>query len=289
MSSIASRLQTGLHSITERLANLIRELPVERRNKDVMGVVVIAPDFYWGQVAAEQLNKQLTIKRSYEEWLEILRSAFRSATNNLDRRIRKADQGFRRWVELSSNWSISPDRKENEKKLWDAAKQFENLLEILASDSNGEIILIPDTNTIVSEPDPTKYKDISGGDNFVFLLLPTVLAELDDLKNFHRNPEFRDKVKKVITRIKGWRNQGPLRDGVTVSRTITVRATANEPDMQHTLTWLDRDNRDDRIIASVLEVQSAHPASRVVLITGDINLSNKADVAQVENAELGLE
>ena len=54
-----------------------------------------------------------------------------------------------------------------------------------------------------------------------------------------------------------------------------------------TLKWLDEDNCDDRIIASVLEVQSSNPTARVVLVTGDINLLNKADVARIESAELG--
>ena len=65
----------------------------------------------------------------------------------------------------------------------------------------------------------------------MFLLLPTVLAELDTLKNNHRNSDFRKKVNKVIARVKGWRTQGTLRNGVTVSGTITVKAVASEPDM----------------------------------------------------------
>ena len=245
----------------------------------------VCPDYYWGQASPEQLNAQLAIKRDYEVWFEIFRSAFRTATNDLNRRIEEADQQFRVWIELSQNWSISPDRTANEKQLRDDAERFVKILAILEVDGAIETILIPDTNTVADEPDPTQYKDIAGDDSFVFLLLPTVLAELDTMKNSHRNPDFRGKVKKAITRIKGWRNQGSLLDGVTVSRTITVRAIANEPDMQCTLTWLDEHNRDDRIIATILEVQAAHPAARVVLITGDVNLLNKADVAQIANAE----
>ena len=147
-------------------------------------------------------------------------------------------------------------------------------------------VLIPDTNAIAGNPDPTQYRTITGDGSFIFLLLPTVLAELDDLKNTHRNPDFREKVNRVITRVKGWRKQGTLRNGVTVDRTITVKAVAIEPDMQDTLPWLDKENRDDRIIASVLEVQSSYPNARVVLITGDVNLSNKADLARIETSEL---
>ena len=286
MPSTVARLQSRLHSLIERLADLIRELPVEWLDRTGGGVVFVCPEYHWGQASPEQLNAQLAIKRDYEEWFEIFRSTFRTATDDLNRRIKKADQRFRQWLELNENWSLRPDPVSNEKNLRDDAERFVKILEILEVGGAVETILIPDTNAIVGKPDPNQYKDIAGDESFVFLLLPTVLAELDTMQNSHRNPDFREKVKRTITRIKGWRNQGSLLDGVTVSRTITVRAVANEPDMQRTLTWLDKDNRDDRIIATVLEVQADHPAARVVLITGDVNLLNKADVAQIESAEL---
>lgn len=284
--SVATRLRSDLSDLTKRLADLIKKLPIEFLDRSSSGVFVIAPDYYWGAATSEQLNHQLAIKRDYEEWFEVFQSVFTKATDDIKGRIEDADSRFRIWIELSSNWSISCDRTLNEKELYDDARQFNELLTILDSNGPSEVILIPDTNAIAGEPAPIKYKCIAGDGTFVFLLLPTVLAELDALKINHRNPDFREKVIKVINRIKGWRNQGNLRDGVTVDRTITVKAIANEPDMAQTLTWLDKENRDDRIIASVLEVQSAYPNARTVLVTGDINLSNKADVARIETAEL---
>ncbi len=287
MPSTAARLQSDLHSITERLADLIRELPVKRFETGGM-VVLLAPDYYWGEATAEQRNTQLAIKRDYEKWFEILRSVFRTPADHLNQKIQEADVEFRKWIELGLNRSIDSDREVTEKRLRDDAERFLKLLKILTAGPVSEIILIPDTNAIVGEPDPTQYKDIAGDDSFVFLLLPTVLAELDELKNNHRkNPDFRKKVNKVITRIKGWCSQGKILDGITVNKTITVRATASEPDMKCTLTWLDEHNRDDRIIATVLEIQSDHPAARVVLITGDVNLSNKADAARIEWVDNG--
>ena len=287
MPSTAARLQSDLHSITERLADLIRELPVKRFETGEM-VVILAPDYYWGEATAEQRNTQLAIKRDYEKWFEILRSVFRTPADHLNQKIQEADVEFRKWIELGQNRSIDSDREVTEKRLRDDAERFLKLLKILTAGPVSEIILIPDTNAIVGEPDPTQYKDIAGDDSFVFLLLPTVLAELDELKNNHRkNPDFRKKVTKVITRIKGWRSQGKLLDGITVNKTIAVRATASEPDMKCTLTWLDEHNCDDRIIATVLAIQSDHPAARVVLITGDVNLSNKADAARIEWVDNG--
>jgi predicted ribonuclease YlaK len=73
---------------------------------------------------------------------------------------------------------------------------------------------------------------------------------------------------------------------VTVDSYIKVSAAYQEPDMDNTLSWLDRDNCDDRIVASVLAVQAEHPNSKVTLVTGDINLQNKADAAFIEVKEI---
>ena len=287
MPSTASRLQLELNAITGRLEDLLKELPIERFENTAPGIVFICPEYHWGQASAEQVKAQLAIKRDYERWFEVFSSVFRIAPDNLSRRIKEADQEFRQWVELNSNWILSSDRVVNEKHLREVAERFEEILAIVKSDGTVETILIPDTNAVINAPDPTAYKAIADADDdrFVFLLLPTVLAELDTLKNSHRNEGFREKVKKAITRIKGWRRQGSLLDGVTVNKNITVKAGAIEPDMEHTLTWLDEHNRDDQIIATVLEAQSAHPAARAILVSGDINLLNKADMVWIETAE----
>lgn len=286
MPSVAARLQSDLDALTDRIADLVRELPVERRNKYGRSVVFIGPGYYLRVATYKQLNAQLAIKRDYEEWVGIFKSIFAKPTDQLNRRIKEADSRVRRWIELKPNWSISHDRAAIEEKLRADVKLFYGMLAILDANGPGATILIPDTNAIIDEPSPIHYKSIASDDTFVFLLLPTVLAELDALKINHRNPDFRKKVNKVIARVKGWRNQGGLREGVTVDRTIKVKAVASEPKMGTTLSWLDENNRDDRIIASVLEVQSTYPNARVVLVTGDINLSNKADVARIETAEL---
>ena len=286
MASTASRLRSDLTCLTQKLVDLVQELPVKRLERFGAGIAIIAPEYYWDELSDEQLNAQLAIKRDYEEWYEVFRSIFANATVNLNKRTKEADKSFRKWVELRSNWSLQPDPKSNEKELRDDANLFMDLLAVIEAGGTMAQVLIPDTNAIADNPDPTQYRAISENDRFTFLLLPTVLAELDSLKNTHRNPAFREKVNKAITRIKGWRRQGQLLNGVTVDKTITVRAVAKEPDMSNTLSWLDKENRDDRIIASVLEVQSSYPNAEVVLISGDINLSNKADLARIETDEL---
>jgi hypothetical protein len=84
---------------------------------------------------------------------------------------------------------------------------------------------------LVERPGPSWYRAIAGQVDFTFVLLPSVLGELDELKIAHKNQAVRDAAKSAINRIKGWRHQGPLVNGVTVDKTITVRAHHVEPDM----------------------------------------------------------
>ena len=56
--------------------------------------------------------------------------------------------------------------------------------------------------------------------------------------------------------------------------------------MEKSLSWLDPNVMDDRIIASALQIQVEHPAANILLVTGDINLQNKADVALIHRKEL---
>jgi len=72
-----------------------------------------------------------------------------------------------------------------------------------------------------------------------------------------------------------------LRTGITIHKTITVKSVAKEPNFEKTLRWLDPKIKDDRIIATVLEIQREYLASKVILITNDINLQNKSEYANI--------
>lgn len=285
-NSIAAKLRSSLNQMTDELSVLIREIPVEYRDCLGGGIPIAAPELYWGERSPKQSSVQLDLKRRFDKWAELLKVVLRGAPEDAIEELLQADEQFRVWLQLESNWSISQNRDQNEQNFRNDVRQLEKMLDVLDANGAAKVVVVPDTNSIVGEPDPTKYRTGIGVTDFTFLLLPTVLSELDELKNHHRNPDFRDKAKRVIDRIKGWRKQGALSTGVTVDHTITVQTIANEPDMSSTLSWLRGDVRDDRIIASVLELQSANPVSRVILVSGDINLQNKADAAMVECVDL---
>jgi hypothetical protein len=267
------------------MARLAATLPVRGFDRDNGDIVFICPEYYWGDVSPEQRARQMELKRSYEPISELLRLLLTGAPDNLVRQLEDADQQFRVWLELESNWSLSRDGSANEAKLRSAGAAVEEILAVFDAVGRAETLVVPDTNSLLGNPDPADYRSVLAADAFVFVLLPTVLGELDRLKIEHRNPDVRDKAKAVITRVKGWRQQGSLSIGVTVDKTIMVRACHSEPDMKRTLSWLDPTVQDDRIIASVIALQAKQPSSRVILVTGDINLQNKADAAMVETAE----
>lgn len=281
----STKLRASLERMTNELVALIKGVPVKQMERSY-DVIVVAPNFYWGEANSKQRSAQLAIKRDFDGWIELLKIAVKGAPEDVMSELETAEESFRTWLELDSNWSLTPHPAQNETKLREDVHKFEQILSMLDANATSGVIIVPDTNAIIKEPDPVTYRTPAATNDFTFLLLPTVLSELDSLKNLHKNPDFRDKAEKVVTRIKGWRKQGSLSGGVTVAGTITVKAAHSEPDMESTLSWLDAGVPDDRIIASLLEIQSANPTCRVVLVTGDINLQNKADAASIEHMEL---
>jgi PIN domain len=243
------------------------------------------PDFYFGERSAEQQANQFKLKREFETLSELLKMLVRGGPEELVNKLQEADNGFRSWLDLDA-WGLTANPAENAKKVKTAAEPICKILDVLDAAGKGEVIVVPETNSLLADAGPTAYRGIAGQKDFVFMLLPTVLGELDKLKIEHRNQDVREKAQKIIQRIKGWRKQGALVDGVTVDKTITVRAVSTEPDFRNSLSWLDPNNNDDRIIASVIVLQAEFPSAQIVLVSGDINLLNKADFALIETAEL---
>ena len=284
--STASRLRIRFSNVAGKLAELVKTLSVRRLNQEGGGIVFIGPDLYFGERSADQKAVQLALKREYDVISELLKLLVSGGPEELVNGFEQADSQFRNWLDLDRTWSVTTNPAENAKKALAVAEPIGRILDVLDAASKNDILVVPDVNSLLADADPVKYRDVAGQDRFVFMLLPTVLGELDKLKIEHRNIDVREKARKIIDRIKGWRNQGALTDGVTVDKSITVKAASREPDMKNSLSWLDPSNNDDRIIASVLSIQVEFPAAQVTLVSADINLLNKADAAMIETAEL---
>lgn len=286
MGRVASvtALSQELDGIGLDLVALIASSPVERFDpRSGFLVVVGAPEYVFKDLGPEQQKLQLSLRRRFAAWFERFDLLFAGAPEPMRKRIETARRMLVAWIEQDRNHSITQNREENAKASRQALAPFRELLALLPATS--EVIVVPDTNALTACPDPVSYSAVAGRDDFTFLLLPTVLGELEAHKISHRDSAYRDKVKAVLRRIRGWFAQGDMNRGVTVAKSITVRARAPEPRMDKTLSWLDREVSDDRILASVLELQVEHPGAAVVLVTGDLNLRNKGAAAMVEWAE----
>ena len=290
MGSTTDRLCIRLTSILDDLAEVIRGVPVQHYDPTMGGfVITVAPDHRFEEPTPAVRAKQMEVKRRYNALADLVRVLFLGAPDALLDQWKSADEDARRWIELERNYKIGTDRNANVIAMREECDAVRKAIMVLDAVGEDGVIVVPDTSSIMEQADPTAYRVIAAADRFTFVLLPTVLGELDAHKSGDSDRR-RELAKKVIKRIGGWRDQARragsvLAEGVTVDKTITVRAEHVEPDVESSLTWLDPEVNDDRIVAAVLSIEAQHPAARVVLVTGDVNLQNKAEAAMIQVAE----
>ncbi len=162
-----------------------------------------------------------------------------------------------------------------------------NTIESYWEASSDDTLAIPDTSAMIGNPDVEdwRFEDTS---HYTIILTPTILSELDDLKdNGRKTQEVRDKAAKIVRKIKEYRRRGSLNEGVViVNGLISLGAVAVEPNMTQTLSWLDPTIPDDRFLATALEVIRGNLGARVFIVTSDINMQNKAEIAGIPFQEV---
>ena len=66
---------------------------------------------------------------------------------------------------------------------------------------------------------------------------------------------------------------------------IFLKTIATEPKMDETVQWLDKEQMDDRLLASCFEVIRDNLGTPILLVTRDMNLENKAELARIPYIE----
>jgi rRNA maturation endonuclease Nob1 len=283
--SFRQRLQTELDVVEGAILNLWRKNKIEEfRNDPSSGVFIMMPPYYWGSLAPEHRSIQAKVKKQYEHWHELFSRCHSRHSRDVKEEIKRVGKYVICAIEFTSDWGIEPTFEGNRERLSRELGQFRSLLQAQPGNQD-EFILVPDTNALLKSADPTPYQGIINSPRFTFCIVPTVLSELDGLKRKRQDQPLGEKAEKAIRVIKGLRHQGPMQTGVTVAKTITVRMIATEPRMSDLPSWLDLSSQDDKILASALEIQFDDPAVIVILVTGDINLQNKAEMAFLPYAE----
>ena len=195
--------------------------------------------------------------------------------------IKKTTTRIKSWIEKRGG-APGSNVKMSIKRFDDELEKYESVINLLNSiEKNSDKILVPDTNALICHPELNDYA-LKFPCKINIVIPSTVISELDRLKIFHNNEEVRKKVKSIITRLKGYKQQGDIiNDGVILSKSILLKLIPIEPKFNDTLPWLDPTNMDDRIIVTILDIELHNLTSEVILITGDLNLQNKATLAGI--------
>ena len=145
-----------------------------------------------------------------------------------------------------------------------------------------ERLLVADTSALLDRPDLQDWTLDLGA--WTVVLVPQVLAELDDRK---RDPRTAEAAQKVIRQIDEFDRRGDTFAGVPLAGKLRVREVARSPDMAATLPWLRPDTPDDLIVAAALELVARDLRGRVAVLASDRNVRNKARLAGLTTVATG--
>lgn len=241
------------------------------------GIVDLSYHSYrWKDLSNEGKQLRSKLYDKYNKFQEII-------SYLLQKQIPKTKQLFQilGHIDYSKRLNVSNTTTLINKEVKQNIENMMNLVKCIYDNHNTKIILVPDTNALLNNNILSEWK-FEEFNKFELLLIPTVLTELDKLKNDRSKQTRSDNSNSVIRQIKEFRRRGKITEGVTIiSNKIYLKSIAVEPDFKNTLSWLDTNNQDDRIVASFLEVIRNYPNSDVRLVTSDINLQNKMEFAEL--------
>lgn len=285
LEPFGARLTKELDQIEAGIVDLWSKTGLrEFRNDPHSQIFVVTHPYSWNALPLEYKGPQAALLQRYRHWYELFHRCHAQHSSDLLQDLKEVDEYLISAIELQSDWSTRATHSENGIYLRERLGVSRSLLAQYTSEPS-DLVLVPDTNALLKSADPSHYSTIIGCRRFRFIIVPTVLSELDDLKRTRGTQPVGGRAEKAIRIIKGLRNQGSIHDGVKVAGTISVQMIPTEPKMSSLPCWLDARNNDDRIIASVLELQCGQPSVTVVLVTDDLNLQNKAEMAFLPWAE----
>lgn len=285
-SSLADRLQNDIGIFGESLSKHISTCKIRYRGSlSSHRIAVIAPEYCWERNDPEDQLIEMKLLKSFKSWWEIYALLFADAGDSLTRELEGLRKSWETWIQRTHWFDIPTNAEEARESLGVTIDTTQRLLNALIKTGKPSLVLIVDTNSLLICPDIQAYRHCVQEKSFTVIVSSTVLGELDELKVFGKNPMVQNGAKKAISRLKGYRAQGDLIEGVTLDKTITLRTLSEEPDFHKTLQILDRTNKDDRIVAMTLQIQRESPAHVVVVVTGDINLQTKCAATKIPFVE----
>lgn len=282
MEAILDNLKEMVNEIQNLLEDLLlNHSSIYRWNEPGGAVIVLSTsgDYAYRELGEAGRRIQSKLLEEYRRFHALLGALLREQPKDSLELLSDSHKLLLQTIEQESTWCSST--REALDKAVEALQNELKLLHRLYDPSEGEVILVPDTNALLYNPKIETWA-FESVPKHTILLAPTILSELDVLKINHRNEAVRKKAETLIRQVKEYRRRGRLTEGVPLVKGVaTVSAVATEPNMEDSLPWLDPGNNDDRFLASVLEVMRSRPQSAVVIVTRDINLQNKAEFARI--------
>ena len=277
MQTITSKLEEMAESIADLMRRFLLDYTSLHKMRQMNHIKIAGRIYVYDELSVEGRQLQTHLLREYRQYHSLLSVLLTGLPHSSLREFERTHRILTDILDLGRTGykTVEQVLEAGEKALGTQCQ----LLHHLNDPHEGRVILVPDTNAFYFNP-KLEVWSYSEFDKFTFALLPTVLNELDEHKESHRNEDVRKKAQKLIRQIKEYRRRGSLTNGVPIVKgKIDIFAVAIEPDMQNTLEWLDSISPDDRILASTLELIRQRPRSSVMLVTRDINLQNKAEFA----------
>lgn len=282
MRTVAEQLAADSSDLLTGVTELLGpDVPLRDINDDDhSGIIIMGASYAYPELTLEQRRRRSRLLEQHRGFFAMARSLLRGQTQEVLKTLEENEKTVCEVIEqeyLTWHSSIGEALLAVEKALCETDEAVANL----DDPAESSILLVPDTNALIASPALQSWR-FEGIPRFEILLVPTLLVELDQLKMDHRNQEVRDKAQAVIRQVKEFRRRGSLNEGVSVVKgTMTLRSFAKEPNVTEALPWLVPGVPDDCILASTVEAMRAHPRSTVLLVSGDINLQNKAAFAGV--------
>lgn len=289
----ATRLRREIDALEKLSEELLDKSGIEYRGDFNRGgnVVFIAPDWAWADPTDELRRLQMKLVPRFEEWRERYNLLFRTAPMELQEEAKETLGRIRVWLARDgggwTGWDVPQNITKAKAIQAERFAKLRQLLDVVAPQSteSGPVIALPDTSSLIDAPDLGRYAKALRVPSLDLFLVPAVLSELDSLKDQGKTQDVREKARRAIGAIKSIRERGSLLQGVDLEGGVRVVSRPQEPRFDDLPGNLDRSVPDDRLLAAAFELQRDYPTAAVVLVTGDVNLQTKAELAQIPFAE----
>lgn len=281
VSTYADNLLNQLAEIEAQYVAIIESSEVRNvdPNRAAIGVVFVgAQEWDWVPSDASLERARKLCLDKFEDWFVRFNLLFPDPLPRVHKVLKNSSSQICTWLRRAkTDHSISPNRTKTTERARKDVANLRDLVEVLPNDE-WKVRVVPDTNALVDNPDLGIYTQAVGR-RYLMHVMPVVMRELDDLKRSGRTDVLRENARRADRRLKGYRTNGDVRSAVRVAGEAYVRFEYADPQSEQLPSWIDLSVPDDRFLASVLLLQSAHPGSAVTVVTSDMNMQTKLAAA----------